>query len=298
MPSWEGKSRGTRLGYSIFVGILKKAGVLPAYFLLRFVAAWYFLFSFSSSRIILDYFRRLGYSRLKAFFSLYKNYYLFGQTLIDKIVVMSGIPNRFSFHFDGEENLRKMTATQKGGLLLSAHIGNWEIAGHLLKRLDTKIHIVMFDNEHERIREYLKSVTGESNAHIIVIRNDLSHIYEITEAFKNNELVCMHADRFLEGNKTLATDFLGQKARFPAGPFILASKFRVPVSFVFAMKESTLHYHFFATEIKNYDQEEKEAGIKTMLGDFTREMEKKVKEYPEQWYNYYDFWSPGGAGSV
>jgi predicted LPLAT superfamily acyltransferase len=211
---------------------------------------------------------------------------------------MSGIPNRFSFDFDGEDNLRKMTATQKGGLLLSAHIGNWEIAGHLLKRLDTKIHIVMFDGEHERIKQYLKSVTGESNAHIIVIKNDLSHIYEITEAFKNNELVCMHADRFLEGNKTLAADFLGEKARFPAGPFILAAKCRVPVSFVFAMKESALNYHFFATEIKSYEQEDRDAGIRTMLADFTREMEKKVKDYPEQWYNYYNFWAPGGFGSA
>src|SRR5882762_4971375 len=171
MPSWQGKSRGTRLGYSIFVYVLKKAGVLPAYFLLRFVAAYYFLFSVTSSKFILAYFRRLGYSRTKALFSLYKNYYWFGQTLIDKVVVMSGMPNRFSFDFDGEDNLRKITAQQKGGLLLSAHIGNWDIAGHLLKRLDTKIHIVMFDGEHERIKEYLKSVTGESNAHIIVIRN-------------------------------------------------------------------------------------------------------------------------------
>src|SRR5882724_4467705 len=223
MPSWQGKSKGTRFGYGIFVSVLKGFGVLPAYFLLRFVTLYYFFFSYKSSKFIFDYFhRRFGYSRFKSLFRIYTNYYLLGQTVIDKVVIMSGIPNRFSFDFDGENYLREMISMQKGGLLLGAHIGNWEIAGHLLERLGTTINIVMFDGEHQQIKEYLDSVTGQKNAKIIVIKNDLSHIYEISEAFKNNELVCIHADRFLEGNKTMTTNFLGDKAQFPAGPFILA----------------------------------------------------------------------------
>ena len=61
----------------------------------------------------------------------------------------------------------------------------------------------------------------------------------------------MHADRFLEGNKTLTGIFLNKPARFPAGPFLLARTFRVPVSFVFAMKDGSLDYHFYASASKN-----------------------------------------------
>jgi len=291
MPSWQGKSRGTTFGYSIFVGILKSFGVLPAYFLLRFVTLYYFLFSYKSSKFIFDYFhRRLGFSSFKSLFKIYSNYYSLGQTVIDKVVIMSNIPNRFSFDFDGEEHLREIVNLQKGGLLLGAHIGNWEIAGHLLERLGTTINIVMFDGEHQQIKEYLDRVTGKKNAKIIVIKNDLSHIYEISEAFKNRELVCIHADRFIEGNKTMISDFLGEKALFPAGPFVLASAFNVPVSFVFAMKESSLHYHFFASPAKIYERKEKGSSLQQMLDDFSAEMEKKVRNYPEQWYNYYNFW--------
>jgi predicted LPLAT superfamily acyltransferase len=291
MPSWQGKSRGTTLGYSIFVGILRQSGVWPAYLLLRFVALYYFLFSYRSSRFIYTYFRRrMGYSAVRSFFSLYSNYYQFGQSLIDKIVLMAGIRNRFSFDFDGEENLHAMARQGKGGLLLSAHIGNWEIAGHLLKRLNTRINIVMFDGEHQNIKDYLAGVTGGNNANIIVIKNDLSHIYAISEAFKNNELVCMHADRFLEGNKTAVAPFLGAPARFPAGPFSLATGFKVPVSFVFAMKESALHYHFFASAPRDYDYSDKAGVQQQLLYDFTQQMQQKVKQYPVQWYNYYDFW--------
>src|SRR5580765_937950 len=115
MPSWQGKSRGNKFGYGIFVGVLKKFGVLPAYFLLRFVTLYYFCFSSKTSKFIFDYFhRRLGFSRFKSIFKIYTNYYLLGQTVIDKVVIMSGIPNRFSFDFDGEDYLRQMAGLQKG----------------------------------------------------------------------------------------------------------------------------------------------------------------------------------------
>ncbi len=292
MSLWQGKSKGNKAGYQFFVWVLKKFGVLPAYFLLRFVVLYFFLFSYQSSRQIYALYRnKLGYSRFAAILKLYKNYYLLGQSIIDKVVVMAGISNKFTYNFDGEENLRAIGSLQKGGILLSAHIGNWDIAGHLLKRLDTKIHIVMFDGEHQQIKEYLAAVTGKKSINIIFIKNDLSHIYEISEAFKNNELICMHADRFLEGNKTLSTNFLGKNARFPMGPFVLAATFKVPVSFVFAVKENHLHYHFFAGKIKNYDHLQKGVVMQEMLNDFANEMEVKVKKYPEQWFNYYNFWN-------
>jgi predicted LPLAT superfamily acyltransferase len=291
MSSWHGKSKGTPLGYRIFVWVLKTFGVLPAYFLLRFVVLYYFFFSFKASRqIYLLYRRKLGYGWFSSTIKVYRNYFLLGQGIIDKVVMMSGIKNNFSFDFDGEENLRKIVAMGKGGILLSGHIGNWDVAGHLFKRLETAINIVLYDGEDEQIKKYLEGVTGKRNVNIIVIKKDLSHIYAISEAFNKNELVCMHADRFLEGNKTINTNFLGEPARFPMGPLLLAATFKVPVSFVFAVKESNLHYHLFASEIKDYSSVAKKELIPQMLMDYAAAMEEKVKQYPEQWFNYYNFW--------
>lgn len=291
MASWEGRSSGTRFGYSIFVFILKRLGVLPAYFILRFVALYYFLFSFKSTRHLWNYFHSiLGYNALKSLVNIYSNYYQFGQTIIDKVVVMSGMPNPFTFVFDGEENLKQLADGGKGGLLVSGHIGNYEIAGHLLKRLQTPVNLVMYDGEQEQIKEYLEKVAGKRNMKLILIKNDISHIYAINEALKNNELVCMHADRFVEGNKTLTTSFLNHAAPFPLGPFVLAGTFNVPVSFVFAFKESYKHYHLFASPLKTYSQGSKNDRVQLMLKEFVNAMEEKIKQYPVQWYNYYDFW--------
>ena len=109
--------------------------------------------------------------------------------------------------------------------------------------------MVMYDGEHQQIKKYMETVTGKRNMQVIIIKEDLSHIYAISEALKNNELVCIHADRFVEGNKTIHCHFLGEPARFPAGPFVLAATFKVPVSFVFAFKETDKHYHLYASNI-------------------------------------------------
>jgi predicted LPLAT superfamily acyltransferase len=220
---------------------------------------------------------------------VYRNYYVFGQTLIDKIVVMAGIPNKFTFQFEGEHHLRQLVAAGKGGILLSAHLGNWEVAGHLFKRLETRINIVMFDGEHERIKKYLSGITGERNVNVIVIKDDLSHIYAINDALSNNELVCMHADRFMEGNKTVQARFLGEDALFPAGPFLLAATFKVPVSLVFAFKETSTHYHLYATPPRAYHGR-RQQGVQEAVNEFVEVLDEMVRKYPEQWFNYYDFW--------
>ena len=291
MAQWQGRSSGTRFGYSIFVFILKRLGVLPAYFVLRFVALYYLLFSPKSSKHLWNYFHGiLGYGVLRTLYSIYRNYYQFGQTIIDKVVVMSGMPNPFTFQFDGEENLRLMAEAGQGGLLISAHIGNYEIAGHLLKRLQTPVNLVMYDGEQEQIKAYLEKVAGRRNMKLILIKNDISHIYAINEALKNNELVCMHADRFVEGNKTLTKTFLNHPAPFPLGPFVLATTFKVPVSFVFAFKESHKHYHLYASPLKTYNTGHKTEQMNNMLNDYVQEMQEKIEQYPLQWYNYYNFW--------
>jgi predicted LPLAT superfamily acyltransferase len=291
VASWQGKSKGAKWGYQIFVAILRHFGVRPAYFLLRFVAFYYFLFSYKTTKPLLSFFKnRLGYGRGHAYLKVYQSYYRIGQSIIDRVVAMAGIPNPFTFNFDGEHHLRQMVANGKGGLLISGHLGNWEIAGFLLKRLQTSINVLIFDGEREQIKEYLKEVAGERNMKVIVIKDDFSHIYAISEALKNNEMVCMLADRFMEGNKTTKVPFLGQEARFPLGPFVLAAQFKVPVSWVFAVKESATHYHFFASEPKPYQYAQKKEAINEMLNDFVAQLEQKVKQYPEQWFNYYDFW--------
>lgn len=289
MSQWDGKSKGTVLGYRIFVFLIRKAGVKSAYFLLCFVASYYFLFLRKSNRAIFYYFReRLRYSYFQSKKMVFKSYYTFGQTIIDKVSISAGLRNKFTYEFDGIEILKRLLAEKKGGVLISAHIGNFEIAEHFFGDIDFdfQINLVTTDLEHSAIKNYLESVTQKSAVKFIIIKEDLSHIFEINAALANNELVCFTGDRYFEGTKSLSETILGKEANFPAGPFLIASRLKVPVVFVYVMKEPNLHYHLYAREatVKHRDE-------KGLLKEYVKSVETILQKYPLQWFNYFDFWN-------
>lgn len=284
MTQWKGKTRGNLLGYKIFYWLLQHAGLRAAYSLLRFVSL-YFMLSPSATRPIYDFYHRgLGYSPLRALINTRKNFYVFGQTIIDKFAIMSGFRERFSYYFDGEEHLIHM-ANNTGGLLIGAHLGNWDIAGNFLNRLEKPFNIVMFEAEHENIKKFMDQGLKEKKVNVIAIKEDLSHVFLINKALANKELVCFHGDRFTPGQKTIEMDFLGRKALFPHGPFQIAIKFKVPYTFVYCMKEGNFRYHLFATPAEIH-----QGSLEELVALYIRQLEQKISHYPLQWFNYFYFW--------
>jgi len=171
--------------------------------------------------------------------------------------------------------------------LISAHIGNFEIAEHFFGEIDydCQINLVTTDREHSVIKEYLESVTQKSSIKFIFIKDDMSHIFDINNALSRNELICFTGDRYFEGTKCLTAPILGEEANFPAGPFLIASRLKVPVVFVYVMKESNLHYHLYARRADSKHRDEK-----GLLAAYIESVESMLKIYPLQWFNYFNFW--------
>lgn len=289
MAQWEGKSRGAVIGYRIFIFLIKKFGLKSAYFLLYFVSFYFLLFSYNGTKAIYYYFhKRLGYSKIKSFLSIYKSYFVFGQTIIDKVAISAGLRDKFTYKFDGGEKIVELLKNKKGGILISAHVGNFEIAEYFFNEIDvdSQINLVTTDNEHTEIKEYLESVSVKNNLKFIIVNEDLSHIFEINNALNKNELVCFTGDRYFESTKVLTENLLGKKANFPAGTFLLGSRLNVPVIFVYVMKETNKHYHLYARKanFKNRDAQ-------GLLKNYTVSIERILKKYPYQWFNYFDFWN-------
>lgn len=285
---WEGKSKGTVLGYKIFIFLIKNMGVRSAYGLLYFVAFYYFILARESSLAINDYFRkRLQYPRLKSVWSIYRSYFSFGKTIIDKVAISSGLRDQFTFEFDGVETILELLDKQQGGILISAHVGNFEIAEFFFQDIDTRsqINLVTTDAERQNIKEYMEKVTVRSNIKFILVADDLSHIFEINNALSRGELVVFTGDRYMPGTKTMSESLLGAQAHFPAGPFLLASRMNVPVLFVYVMKETNKHYHLYSrkADFKNKDAQ-------GLLKEYTKSVAWMVKKYPLQWFNYFNFW--------
>jgi predicted LPLAT superfamily acyltransferase len=286
MAEWEGKSKGTTTGYKIFIFLIKNIGLNAAYFLLAFVSLYYFVFNQKQTQTIYRYFRdKHQQSMFKSLLNTYRNNFVFGQTIIDKVAIAAGLENKFTYEFDGIENIHQLAKDESAGIMISAHVGNFELAQHFMHGFEKKIHLVTTDEERAAIKSLLDSVMAKPKVEFIIVKEDMSHIFEINRILEEKELIVFTGDRFFPNTKTLEAELLGESAQFPAGPFLLSSRLKTPVLFVYVMRERNKHYHLYArkAEFKNRDAD-------SLLKSYTQSMERILAKYPLQWFNYYDFW--------
>jgi len=288
MREWDGKSKGGVLGYKAFVFFIKKLGVKPAYTILFPVVFFYFVFLSKANKASYYYFnKRQGFGRFKSVKNIFWSYYTFGQVLVDRIAISTGMRSRYNFAFDGSHIIKEVLGRKKGGVFITGHTGNFEIAQYILseRNYDITINFIGSYIEREAIKKYLEGIYIKSGIKYIVIKDDMSHIFEINEALANNELLCFAADRYPDGSRMLNEQLLGAAADFPAGPFLISSRLKVPVLFVYVMKEAGLKYQLYAREAQVTHRD-----AQGLLKEYIKSLESMLKHYPLQWFNYYDFW--------
>ncbi|MDR0660429.1 MAG: acyltransferase [Prevotellaceae bacterium] len=289
---WKGKTRGGKFGYLFFIYLIRYLGVNAAYIFLVLVVIHFIPFAPKATASIWYYSRRiLGKSRLRSIVFLLRNYYRLGQTLIDKVTIGNGLNKKYKFKFESYEKFIEILNNDKGAIIVGAHVGSWEIGSPFFKDYGKRINIVLYDAEHRRIKEVLEKNKIAVNYKIIAVNNDnLEHIFKIKSALDDKEYICFQGDRYVTQDKLLTCSFMGKEAKFPAGLFILASRMKVPVVFYFAMREPHKIYRFHFYIAKPIARK---AGVKPeqeLLEQYVQTLEKILKRYPEQWFNYYKFW--------
>ena len=106
--------------------------------------------------------------------------------------------------------------------------------------------------------------------------------------------MCLTADRVFGSPKTLHRSFLGQQAAFPLGPFATAQCLDVPVLAIFVMKTGWNSYHVDVNDLSLTEEErgtmKRREQVERLAERYVAALEKNVKRFPEQWFNYYEFW--------
>ena len=311
---WSGRSRGRVIGNRIFVGLVRRCGLRCAYALLVPVSFYYLLFAPSARRASCAYQRRLMGSRrrsspvraLAELVGAYRHFYSFGRILLDRVAIAGKGVCQFRFEFEGEEYIRSALREGKGAVLVTAHVGNWEAAAHLLRRLEAPVNIVALKAEEQRLQQYFDRVID--NRHLTIIPADGSSeaALAIMAALKRGELVAIQADRFLDAQTADRAEssvgarpreemisFLGAPARFSTGPFVTAAVAGAPLIHAFAIREGTYRYHLRAfppERVAFGDRQERARMLREWMGLFVQRLEGTLREHPLQWLNFYDFW--------
>ena len=257
-------------------------------FVAVFVVPFYFVFS-KGYKPMYHYFKKmLGYSPLSAFLGVYRNFCRFSQVILDRFYMFSG--GKFDVEVENYHLYQELADGESGFMILSAHVGNYELAGYSLVATKKRFNALAFGEEAEAIVENRQRLFQDTNIRIIPVKDDLSHLFALNDALDNGESVSFPSDRLLGKQRTVTCEFLGAPAKFPMGPFALAAQRDLPVLTVNVMKTSTKHYKVYVNRLQK-EGETRQERINAYARQYVGHLEEALCLYPEQWFNYYEFWN-------
>ena len=289
--SWTGTTFGSSLMHRWLIGVLRWMDVRLLYAFSAVFIVPVCLVLNRSSRVIYRYFRRRqGYGRIKSAWKTYVNHCLFSQVVIDRFAMYAG--KRFAVEVEGYEHFQQLAVRKEGFVQLSSHIGNYEIAGYSLVARDKPFNAVVYQGEKQSVMEGRTRMFAGTNITMIPMSSDMSHLFAIDYALQEGHTVSIPADRVFGSQKTLSVRFLGATAQLPQGPFRVAAMRGLDVLAVNVMKHRTRAYKIYVSPLHYDRQAPRRQQLQQLAEAYVAELERMLRLYPAQWYNFYDFWTP------
>jgi lauroyl/myristoyl acyltransferase len=191
-----------------------------------------------------------------------------------------------SSHLGNVEGVERLASLSGGLISLTAHVGNWELAGRLLAgRSARPTHVVVAPEEARELERWVRR-DGEGVRFVPRSRPTVS--LELLAALRRGEVVAVQGDRALGTRGDVEIAFFGRPARFPLGPFRLSSGAGVPLLPAFCLLDAQYRYMVRIVEPFTAVRGDEEAAARTWVAA----LEAIVREYPTQWFNFFDIWEP------
>ena len=147
---WNGKTGGTPFMQVSLMKLYKIVGLRPMYAVLALVVPFYMLFAHKGYIVTYRFFRRrMGYGRMKSFVNVYRNHFVFGQVIIDRFAAYSGM--KFKLNMDGYDKFLSYADQPEGFIMLSSHVGNYEMAGYTLVSEKKPFNALVYGGETEMV---------------------------------------------------------------------------------------------------------------------------------------------------
>jgi lauroyl/myristoyl acyltransferase len=187
----------------------------------------------------------------------------------------------------GLEHLQKVLQASRGFIVVTAHLGNWELAGRLLSTYGRRIHVLMAPEQDPAIQRFLRE--GMGDADIRFVTNEGGAVFvQLLMALRRGEVVAVQMDRATGHRSDVSVPFFGAPAVFPLGPLLLARAAQVPVLPCFCVMRPDARYEIWVDQALTIAPGHEEAALRQMV----RVLERYIAMVPNQWYNFYDVWNP------
>jgi predicted LPLAT superfamily acyltransferase len=218
-----------------------------------------------------------------------------GRILIDRAVLGILGPERLKVSLTGQEELSALLSEGHGLVLVTAHVGCWQLAMSSLSALSTPVSLLIHREAGDRDRHFFEHGGGSAPYRIIDPAGALGGTLEMLQVLKDGEVLCIMGDRVMGGAAgTISVDFLGGGVELPFSPYKLASATGAPVAVIFPYRDQTGNYTLQVARVIRVPEDlgRAAAAYRPYAAEFARALEEFVSAHPYQFFNFFDMWAP------
>jgi predicted LPLAT superfamily acyltransferase len=300
--------RGSDLSLRFIVWSIRKLGQAPMKFLLPPIALYYCAFASIARRGSRAYLEQLDRfmnapPRRIGLRDFYGHIYRFADVLLDRFALWAGDYDRFEIRLHGREHMQSLVDERRGAFLIGAHLGSFDILRVIAREANIPVNVLMYTGNAEKVNAAFEALDPECNVRVIDIDPTSTRAaFEIRSCVSRGEFVAILGDRAPLGSRRARVsrvNFLGRRAAFPQGPFLISAALRLPVILTVALKTAPNCYDVFLETLSTGEPvaaRDRERVIRDQIQLYASRLEEFCQRAPLQWFNFYDFWAGGNAG--
>ena len=214
-----------------------------------------------------------------------------GIVLVDFIRSISLTSQNINDHFtfEGEENLLKARAKGKGILILSAHLGNWELlAAHCLKFGQGNEYVVTKRIHNPYLDRFINNLRRSMGVEILPHRGSAR---DLVKKLKEGAMVGFVLDQSASEKEAVWVDFFGEKVPTYKSLALLAMNLGTPVLPTFAIRDGDGRYRMvYKEEVELVSTGNSKEDVVANTARFNRIIEDMILSCPEQWFWVHNRW--------
>ena len=226
-----------------------------------------------------------------------RHVHTFASTILDRVFLLGGDLDRFDVEVSGLDDLHRLLDQGRGVLLFGSHLGSFEVLRVLAtRRPDYIIRVVLDKSQSPALMKLLDALNPTiANSVIDAARDGPSVAIAMKAALDDGALVAMLVDRARPDEPAIAVPFLGEPARFPTTPWLVAAALKVPVALGFGLyrggRRYQLHFESFADQTVDVPRNARAQARALLIRRYASRLETMTRDAPYNWFNFYDFWS-------
>ena len=223
---------------------------------------------------------------------IFKHFFYFATVSLDRIYFLNGQTHRFVCTIENENLLHQAMRQDQGLFLFGAHMGSFEAIRALGRQhTDYSLALLMYQDNAQKIGQVMATINPNLQQEIIPL-GDVSSMMRVHDALKHGTIIGILADRALKQAHLKKQRFLGDYAAFSENAFRLAATLRKPVLLMMGLHLGGNSYKIVFEEVYDFSMEQKNSimALEAAQKQYISLLEKYCRQYPYNWFNFYDFW--------